>query len=64
MGLEGEGELDKKVWVIKTHYPERIGRKKFIADRCIVITRSPLDCIPSLFHMIGALSHSTGLTES
>ena len=63
LGMEGEGELDKKVWVIKTHYPERFGSKKFIADRCIVITRSPIDCIPSLFHMIGSISHSSSLTE-
>jgi hypothetical protein len=25
MGLEGEGMIDDSVWIIKTHYPERIG---------------------------------------
>ena len=24
-GLQGEGLVDKRVWVIKTHYPERYG---------------------------------------
>lgn len=29
MGLQGEGLVDKRVWVVKTHYPERVGKSKF-----------------------------------
>jgi hypothetical protein len=61
LGLDGESELDDKVWVVKTHYPERTGRTPFTAKRAIVIVRSPLDCIASLFHMIGSVSHNTSL---
>ena len=25
MGLKGEGVLNDSVWIVKTHYPERIG---------------------------------------
>jgi hypothetical protein len=29
MGMCGEGKLDNSVWIVKTHFPERIGHKKF-----------------------------------
>ena len=63
-GLCGESEIDNKVWIVKTHYPKRTGSQKFIANRAIVVVRSPLDCIASLFNMIGTLSHSESLSES
>jgi hypothetical protein len=25
MGMVGEGKIDNTVWIIKSHYPERIG---------------------------------------
>ena len=62
MGLAGEGTLDSKVWVVKTHYPERIGRVKFNANKCIVIVRNPLDSIFSLFNMVGTTSHNASLS--
>jgi len=62
MGLTGEGKLDNDVWIIKTHYPERIGRQEFIANKCIVIVRNPLDAIFSLFNMVGTTSHNESLS--
>ena len=32
MGLVGEGLVDKRVWIVKTHYPERYGKAKFGAN--------------------------------
>ena len=61
MGLEGEGTLDDTVWVVKTHYPERIGRVPFSTNKCIVIVRNPLDSIFSLFNMVGTVSHNESL---
>ena len=61
MGLTGEGRVDDSVWIIKTHYPERIGRTTMFADRCIVIVRNPLDAIFSLFNMVGTTSHNLSL---
>jgi hypothetical protein len=61
MGLRGEGEVDESVWIVKTHYPERVGRYEFYANKCIVIVRNPLDCIISLFHMVGTISHNQSI---
>lgn len=52
MGMKGEGEYGHRVWIVKTHFPERIGRFKFNANKCIVIVRNPLDAMYSLFNMI------------
>ena len=61
MGLTGEGTLDDTVWIVKTHYPERIGRVPFTTNKCIVIVRNPLDAIFSLFNMVGTISHNESL---
>ena len=63
MGLDGEGKLDNDIWIIKTHYPERVGRQEFIANKSIVIVRNPLDAIFSLFNMVGTTSHSESLAD-
>lgn len=64
MGLAGEGLVDKRVWVVKTHYPERYGKTKFGAERCILLVRSPLDCITSLFNMVCSGSHDLSISDS
>ena len=63
MGFEGEGYLDESVWIVKSHYPERVGRCVFEAQKAIIIVRNPLDCIFSLFNMVGTLSHNASLPE-
>ena len=64
MGLFGEGLVDKRVWVIKTHYPERYGKTKFYAERCILLVRSPLDCITSLFNMVCSGTHDLSIEDA
>jgi hypothetical protein len=61
MGLHGEGLVDKRVWVVKTHYPERYGKTKFYAERCILGVRNPLDAITSLFNMVCTGSHNKSI---
>ena len=61
MGLNGEGLVDKRVWIVKTHYPERYGKTKFYAERCILCIRNPLDCITSLFNMVCTGSHNKSI---
>lgn len=63
MGLAGEGLVDKRVWFIKTHYPERYGKTKFGTERCILLVRSPLDCITSLFNMVCSGSHDLSIAD-
>jgi len=64
MGLFGEGLVDKRVWVIKTHYPERYGKTKFYAERCVLLVRSPLDCITSLFNMVCSGTHDLSIEDA
>ena len=61
MGLAGEGEIDESVWIVKSHYPERAGRAPFRANKCLMITRNPLDSFISLFHMVGSVTHNKSL---
>jgi len=63
MGLAGEGLVDKRVWIVKTHYPERYGKTKFGSERCILLVRSPLDCVTSLFNMVCSGSHDRSITD-
>ena len=61
MGLQGEGLVDKRVLVVKTHYPERYGKTKFYAERCILEVRNPIDAVPSLFNMVCTGSHNKSI---
>lgn len=61
MGLRGEGLYDDSVWIVKTHFPERIGRRRFSANKCILIVRNPLDAFYSLFNMIQTSSHNESI---
>ena len=63
-GLTGEGVYDKFVWVVKTHWPERFGTFVFPSNRAILLVRSPLDCIISLFHMLASSSHDKSISEA
>ena len=64
MGLLGEGKIDDGVWIIKSHYPERVGYKALTINKCVVIVRSPIDCMASLFNMIITGSHSKSIKDS
>jgi len=63
LGLAGEGLVDKRVWITKTHYPERYGKTKFGSERAILLIRSPLDCITSLFNMVCSGSHDLSIAD-
>ena len=63
LGLAGEGLADPRVWVVKTHYPERFGKARFGAQRAILLCRSPLDCMTSLFHMVASGTHDCSISD-
>ena len=63
MGLAGEGLVDKRVMVVKTHYPERNGKTKFYAERAILLVRDPLDCMASLYNMVCTGSHNKSISD-
>ena len=64
MGLAGEGLVDKRVWIVKTHYPERYGKTKFYAERVLLLLRSPLDSMVSLFNMVCTGSHNRSIEDT
>lgn len=63
MGLQAEGIVDKWVWMIKSHAPERAGNVQFPAEKCICVIWNPLDCMISLWHMIATGSHNNSMGE-
>ena len=64
MGLAGEGLVDKRVMIVKTHYPERYGKTKFYAERAILLVRNPLDSITSLFNMVCTGTHNRSIHDN
>jgi len=64
IGLEGEGVADKRLSIVKTHFPERGGSVLFSAQKTILLLRSPLDCVISLFHMDCTGTHDCSIIES
>lgn len=62
-GLYGEGKTDKRVWVVKTHYPERKGSVEFNAQKCILLVRDPIDAIVSLFNLNATSTHNFSISN-
>ena len=63
LGLAGEGLADDSVWVVKTHYPERLQKITYGTERAILLVRSPLDCFPSFFNMLCSKSHNVSILD-
>tara|TARA_B110000208_G_scaffold6750_1_gene8627 strand:- start:2393 stop:3652 length:1260 start_codon:yes stop_codon:yes gene_type:complete len=63
-GLRGEGTIDDKVLLVKTHYPERLGYAPLSARRIVLLVRNPLDSLVSYFNMMCTMSHTTSIEES
>eukprot|EP01035_Chromulina_nebulosa_P033464 gene33464-44816_t len=62
-GYRGEGITDNSVWVVKSHYPERTGYIRVLAQRVIVLVRNPFDSIESYFNMAMTSSHNRTLSS-
>ncbi len=58
LGMQGEGKVDHTVWIVKTHYPERMGHSPLAVNKCLLLVRSPLDSIWSFFNMMATQSHT------
>ena len=37
MGMTGEGLIGDTVWIIKSHFPERLGHSEFNVNKSVVI---------------------------
>ena len=62
-GARGEGVIDDRVWLVKTHYPERRGYAEIQIDRAILLVRNPWDAIDSYFNMALTNDHATSLRD-
>jgi hypothetical protein len=61
--VQGEGVVDDRSWVIKTHWPERYGYRRFDVSRAILIVRNPFDAMDSYFNMAMTNTHDKRLRE-
>eukprot|EP01052_Picozoa_sp_SAG31_P013207 SAG31_NODE_790_length_12082_cov_8.754319_4_plen_526_part_00 len=69
-GLVGEGDTGNhdgggRVWIVKTHFPERYGWRNFGCQRAILLVRNPVNAIRSYFNMLltGTHTHSIAASE-
>lgn len=62
-GYVGEGITDQSVWVVKSHFPERLGFIRFPVERAVLVVRNPFDAIESYFHMGMTNTHDKCLTS-
>lgn len=63
-GLRGEGITDDRVWMVKSHWPERRGVRPVVVQAAIVLVRSPFDAIDSYFNLVLTETHGTSITEA
>lgn len=61
-GYLGEGITDQSVWVVKSHFPERMGFIRFPVSRVVLLVRNPFDAIESYFHMAMTNTHDKTLS--
>jgi hypothetical protein len=40
------------VWIVKTHFPERFGYKRYKVKKIILLIRNPFDTLDSYFNMV------------
>ncbi|CAM9493516.1 unnamed protein product [Ascophyllum nodosum] len=62
-GMQGEGVVDERVRVVKTHFPERKGFREFEGKRVVLLVRNPFDSIDSYFNMALTNTHNKSLHE-
>lgn len=63
-GVRGEGVVDSRCWIVKSHYPERRGHARVAADRAVLLVRNPWDAIDSYFNMALTNSHNTSVSDA
>ena len=65
LGFKGEGIVDDRIWINKSHFPYRFPYdKEYKTGKVLVCIRNPLDAIQSLINMIGTMTHNKSIKES
>ena len=57
-GFKGEGLMDDRAWIKKSHYPIRFHfMKGFDSEIAVICTRNPFDITPSFFYLCISMTH-------
>ena len=56
--MVGEGKEDDTVWIVKSHFPSMIKPNPLTIHKCILVVRSPMDCVWSWFNMTATKTHT------
>ena len=63
-GFKGEGIVDDRIWINKTHFPYRIPYdKEYTTNAILLCVRNPLDVIISNFLFLCTLTHNKCINE-
>ena len=62
-GFIGEGICDDSVFIVKSHFPERLGYRIFNSHRILLLVRNPFAAIESYFHMGLTNTHNKSLSD-
>ncbi len=65
LGEETVPEDNNLVWIAKTHWPMEspLGAKRWTANKCISLSRNPIDMLPSLIYLVNTQNHSSTTNE-
>lgn len=58
-----KGVVDSRVWLIKSHWPERRGSEPVRVHAAVLLVRSPFDAIDSYFNMVLTASHTASVDD-
>merc|ERR1711991_248340 len=62
-GFIGEGICDDSVFIVKSHFPERLGYRIFSSHKIVLLVRNPFAAIESYFHMGLTNTHNKSLAD-
>ena len=63
-GFKGEGLMDSRAWIKKSHYPMKFHfMKGFESEIAVICTRNPRDISPSLFYLCFTVTHVVSFKE-
>lgn len=63
-GFKGEGLMDERAWIKKSHYPIRFHfMNGFESEIAVICTRNPLDISPSFFYLTYSWTHGKSFKE-
>jgi Sulfotransferase domain len=62
--LVGEGVISpSQAPLVKTHWPERIGFRRYVAQRVVLLVRNPFDAIDSYWNLNATNTHTEKVAE-